>query len=431
MQGRKSYRKRVSDLGLAIVLSAGLFQSQPFSARSVRADDQCEAKPIVPDLVTAIRDADVQAVRKLIEKGADVNARDAEGNTPLILASFYASPECVALLLEKGADANAANKAGVTALVRAATNYEKTRLLVDAGAQVRVRTADLGNTPLILAARRAGNSRTVQMLLERGASATERNNAGISPILTGAASGDLETVQFLLAAGAKADDFPKSNDPRATALVAGFRTPLMWAAYSNDQRSWRSPPAGTRRRSESVDLFRHPVVAGLLERRLRGGGVVDRPRRERSQRHRDCRGGLHAVAVGRGKRNAPPPIGPTASGQRRRSECGGRRTRGRAWTGAADPAVDRREARPDGHCRRARGRRCQGSANAGENRHAETCSTGRARSFDNNHFGREGGGGVASDRGQIARGVPPARQQTRLRLVPPAVLADGRRRPRP
>ena len=107
-----------------------------------------------------------KTVRKLIDDGADVNARDAEGNTPLILASFYASPKCVALLLEKGADANAANKAGVTALIRAATNYEKTRLLVDAGAKVRVRTADLGNTPLILAARRAGNSRTVKLLLD-------------------------------------------------------------------------------------------------------------------------------------------------------------------------------------------------------------------------------------------------------------------------
>src|SRR5262249_5988153 len=158
----------------------------------------------------AIRDGDATAVRRLIEDGADVNARDAEGNTPLILASFYASPECVAFLLEKGADANAANKAGVTALIRAATSYEKARLLVDAGATVRVRTTDLGNTPLILAARRAGNSSTVKLLLERGADASERNDAGVSPILAGAASGDLETVRLLLDAGAKADDFPRS-----------------------------------------------------------------------------------------------------------------------------------------------------------------------------------------------------------------------------
>ena len=136
---------------------------------------------MAPALAAAIRDADAQAVGKLIEAGADVNARDAEGNTPLILASFYAGPRCVELLLEKGADPNAANRSGVTALIRAATDYEKTRLLVDAGAKVRVRTADLGNTPLILAARRAGNSRTVRLLLERGADATERDEAGHQP----------------------------------------------------------------------------------------------------------------------------------------------------------------------------------------------------------------------------------------------------------
>src|SRR6516162_11102790 len=36
-----------------------------------------------------------------------------------------------------------------------------------------------------------------------------------------------------------------------------------------------------------------------------------------------------------------------------------------------------------------------------------------------------------NERGPIARVVPPARQQTRLRVVPPTILADGRRRQRP
>src|SRR5262249_62108115 len=54
----------------------------------------------------------------------------------------------------------------------------------------------------------------------------------------GAASCDVNTVRLLLDAGVKADDFPKSNDPRATVL-AGFRTPLMWAAYHNDVRMVR------------------------------------------------------------------------------------------------------------------------------------------------------------------------------------------------
>src|SRR5262249_35621104 len=104
-----------------------------------------------------------------------------------------------------------------------------------AGANVRARTA-LGNTPLLLAARRAGNARTVQLLLKRGASATERNAAGVSPILSAAASGDLETMRLLLDAGAKADDYPTLNQPGTADLAAGFRTPLMWAAYHNNVR---------------------------------------------------------------------------------------------------------------------------------------------------------------------------------------------------
>src|SRR5215469_12073211 len=230
MCGRKSY-KRFAGLGVAIVLFAGL--GVAIVLFSGRPGDLRKAKPITADLVTAIRHADAQAVRKLLANGTDVNARDGAGNTPLILASFYASPECLELLIEKGADLNAANKAGATPLIRAATDYEKTRLLVAAGANIQVRT-DLGNTPLLLAARRAGNSRTVQLLLERGANPTERNDAGVAPVLSAAASGDVQTVRLLLDAGAKADDFPKSNKPSAADPASSVRTPLMWAAYHND-----------------------------------------------------------------------------------------------------------------------------------------------------------------------------------------------------
>ena len=386
MRGRKSYKRFLgvgvaivllagSGMGVAIFLLAGRSQFPSASPRTVRAGDQREAKPMAADLVAAIRNADAQVVRKLLDNGADVNARDAEGNTPLILASFYASPECVELLIEKGADVNAANKAGATALIRAATSYEKTRLLVAAGANVQVRTA-LGNTPLILAARRAGNSRTVQLLLEHGADATERNDAGVSPVLSAAASGDVETVRLLLDAGAKADDFPKSNKPRAADAAAGLRTPLMWAALP--QRCADGPPvARTRGGSESIDLLRQPVVACLLERQLRGGGIADCPRRERQRQGRG--GELHALALGGGNRIAPSATGQVAAGQRRRSECGGRRTGRRVRTGAADPAADRRKARPDGDCRRPRGRRRQGPAAGRKNRHATTRSSGQAR----------------------------------------------------
>lgn len=148
----------------------------------------------------------------MLDDGADVTTRDPEGNTPLILAALYAPADCVALLLKKGADPNAANKAGATALIRAATNYEKTRHLLDAGAKVRVATAEFRNTPLILAARRYGNARTVQLLLDCGADVRERNRYGVSAIMAAAAGGDRETVRLLLDRRADANDYPATED---------------------------------------------------------------------------------------------------------------------------------------------------------------------------------------------------------------------------
>lgn len=168
-----------------------------------------------------------------LTEGADVNAPDAGGNTPLIIASMSAGPDCVKLLLERGADPNAANKVGATALIRAATSFELTRLLLDAGAKVDVRTTDQGNTPLLLAARRFGNSRTVRLLLERGADIRESNQFGVTPILAAAASGDVESVTLLLDRGANPSDFPELKGP-LDGLASGSRTPLMWAAYHND-----------------------------------------------------------------------------------------------------------------------------------------------------------------------------------------------------
>ena len=46
-------------------------------------------------------------VRLLVEKGADVTAKDKSFSTPLHLASSFGTPEIVRLLIERGADITA------------------------------------------------------------------------------------------------------------------------------------------------------------------------------------------------------------------------------------------------------------------------------------------------------------------------------------
>ena len=58
----------------------------------------------------------LKVVKLLLERGANVNARDDGGGTALMTASMFAFPKVVKLLLKKGADPNAKENSGETAL---------------------------------------------------------------------------------------------------------------------------------------------------------------------------------------------------------------------------------------------------------------------------------------------------------------------------
>ncbi len=91
-------------------------------------------------LADAARRGDVAAAKLLLDKGADVNAVDYRGYTPLILAAQHDrdSPELVRLLLSRGADVHAVAE-GHTALTIAARRGETelVRLLREATANAR------------------------------------------------------------------------------------------------------------------------------------------------------------------------------------------------------------------------------------------------------------------------------------------------------
>lgn len=104
-----------------------------------------------PALVLACKVGNYYIVSLLLENGANVNARDGMGNTPLIMAiTMGINPELTGgnqnamdrsysvsnLLLNHGANVNATNKRNETALIIASKNWNNSlcRLLLNYGA---------------------------------------------------------------------------------------------------------------------------------------------------------------------------------------------------------------------------------------------------------------------------------------------------------
>ena len=84
------------------------------------------------------------AVEKLLARGADVNAQDADGDAPLHGAAQYGDVEILNLLLDKGADPNIKNRLGGTPLMWAAVFGNETAAvrLLERGANPKLKDED-------------------------------------------------------------------------------------------------------------------------------------------------------------------------------------------------------------------------------------------------------------------------------------------------
>ena len=180
--------------------------------------DICRAH--CPPLHVAARHGDLATMTRLLEKGADVNARAKSGTTALYLAAGAGQPEAVKVLLDHGAcvEVGAAQGYG-TPLFEAVScrnsraSADVTRLLLQRGSNPNA-TMPGGQTPLILAAVR-GRAEVVKLLLDAGASAGHRGSKGRTPLHHAAKTTSTETVRLLLDAGASVDE---QDDNGVTAL---------------------------------------------------------------------------------------------------------------------------------------------------------------------------------------------------------------------
>ncbi|MCC6070784.1 ankyrin repeat domain-containing protein [Massilia sp. GCM10020059] len=174
-------------------------------ARGASADD-------LTDFFRVVQVDNANAVKSLIDKGVDVNARDPRsgetaliialredsmnvfkvlvadprvetelaapnGNTALMMAAFKRNKPAALALLERGA---AVNRKGWSPLHYAAAGGadDIARILIDRGAAINAR-APGGLTPLMMAARE-GQDSAVAVLLEAGADTSLKGDDGLS-----------------------------------------------------------------------------------------------------------------------------------------------------------------------------------------------------------------------------------------------------------
>lgn len=139
--------------------------------------------PLDQEMVEAAFLCDLGQVRELLARGADPDARDEDGRTPIFSAVLGGSLALLGMLIEAKADVNARDEHGWTALHVAAEEVlpEMASLLISSGADVNA-SDDEGNTPLARAVFSArGRHEVVRLLRQHGAKDDVANLAGETP----------------------------------------------------------------------------------------------------------------------------------------------------------------------------------------------------------------------------------------------------------
>jgi ankyrin repeat protein len=219
-----------------------------------------ETPPPLPDpkakrLMDVLRQGDRSAFRKQLQVEPEAAKRKGPGgSTPLMYAVLYADAEAVRLLLDAGADPNARNEAGATALMWAVDDLDKTQLLLRRGADPNARSDD-GRTPLLVATSWSRSYDVVKLLLDCGANPSQMVNTyrgPVTPLRLAAGRGDEAVLRLLLdrgtAAKARGDVLPLADALGAAEthcvnllLKAADRKALKPAAF------FLAPPFGTPR----------------------------------------------------------------------------------------------------------------------------------------------------------------------------------------
>ena len=169
------------------------------------------------DFLNAVKTGDSREVRQLLRRGVDANTTDAGGQTVLHIASRDGALEVAQVLVAAGANIDRRNKNGETPIMLAALGGHRSTVefLLSKEAQIN----QPGWTALLYAATN-GHAGIVRLLLENHAYIDSSPSNGLTSLMMATRGGHVDTVKLLLDEGA---DASLKNDLGETAYDWAIR----------------------------------------------------------------------------------------------------------------------------------------------------------------------------------------------------------------
>ena len=180
-------------------------------------------------LHAAVAGGSISEVELSLKDGADINARDPLGRTPLMVAVYRRDLAVAQALIGSGANVNALEHQSYDAITIAAVQNDAAMLdlLIEAGGNTRAITSPYAGTALVAAAH-LGNVEAVQALIAARAPLDHVNRLGMTALIEAIVLGDggarhQAVVAALVAAGADVNlGNNQSTRPYALAVDKGF-----------------------------------------------------------------------------------------------------------------------------------------------------------------------------------------------------------------
>ena len=178
-----------------------------------------------PPIFRAARNGDIDRLKKLLATGAEVNIRERDGLTPLMVASLRGHSAVVQLLIQHGAGVNAQDNKGMTPLLFASINYKKFLYAIKKYLRINIFNMTLdGKIDYAIYYPAFYDAYTIvaKILILNGADVHAGDARAYTPLMHAAVSGNERMVELLLLNGADANAESKDGATPLMANLSGF-----------------------------------------------------------------------------------------------------------------------------------------------------------------------------------------------------------------